>query len=177
MCVCVCAWHLRRRRRRHHSQGLTARCRRPCRPGGPSGRKPGVSWRGARECQRRQVVQGSGFRSGFSLRSIVGACAPVRAARMGASPVVAGLRQDAPPLPTAATRRCEGARARARARHARRGEVVRQVPGRARHGEGARQTQGNARQRGEGTRGHPRSCSAAPEHARLAAPLPCDRGS
>jgi hypothetical protein len=58
-------------------------------------------------------------------------------------------------------RRCEGARARARARHARRGEGVRQVPGRARRGKGARQTQGHVRQRGEGTRGHPRSCSAA----------------
>jgi hypothetical protein len=58
-------------------------------------------------------------------------------------------------------RRCEGARARARARHARRGDGVRQVPGRARRGEGARQAQGHARQRGEFTRGHPRSCSAA----------------
>ena len=58
-------------------------------------------------------------------------------------------------------RRCEGARARARARHARRGDGVRQVPGRARRGEGARQAQGHARQRGECTRGHPRSCSAA----------------
>ena len=67
-------------------------------------------------------------------------------------------------------RRCEGARARARARHARRGDGVRQVPGRARRGEGARQAQGHARQRGECTRGHPRSCSAAwhldPAHLR-----------
>jgi len=47
------------------------------------------------------------------------------------------------------------------ARHALRGEGVRQVPGRVRRGKGARQTQGHACQRGEGTRGHPRSCSAA----------------